>query len=61
METVNIENRMVAWGDVGSGNVGGFVCVDGNDPVEKAKVDNSGLRSMKMVGPKSSRGMRSKP
>ena len=37
METMNIEDRMVAWGDVGSGNVGGFVYVGVNDPVEKEK------------------------
>ena len=36
-EAVNIENRMAAWGGMGSGNVGGFVYVDGNDPVEKAR------------------------
>ena len=34
---MNIEDRMVAWGDVGSGNVGGFVYVGVNDPVEKEK------------------------
>lgn len=49
-----MENRMVAWEGVGSGNVGGLY-VGVNDPVEKEKWTVQGLRSMKMVGPKSLR------